>query len=203
MNATGIAARNAYKSGTVQYGTTRKYTGSNAQYPAIYAQEKYSGIEVSDVADGTQVITGSVDTTAQSKMNPSGKTQSEDVYTTPTTDKLTTDATTLTCTQTDYPMFMANASSYFDDTNFYSMIFKTGTNFYLASRYVSCNSNRSYANFGLRYVRDSYLYSFELFSSNSTGYTSNFYLAPVVSLGSGIQVKSGEGTTEKPYVIGK
>ena len=121
MNATGIAARNAYKSGTVQYGTTRKYTGSNAQYPAIYAQEKYSGIEVSDVADGTQVITGSVDTTAQSKMNPSGKTQSEDVYTTPTTDKLTTDATTLTCTQTDYPMFMANASSYFDDTNFYSM----------------------------------------------------------------------------------
>ena len=203
MNATGIEARNAYKSGTVQYGTTRKYTGSNAQYPAIYAQEKYSGIEVSDVADGTQVITGSVDTTAQSKMNPSGKTQSEDVYTTPTTDKLTTDATTLTCTQTDYPMFMANASSYFDDTNFYSMIFKTGTNFYLASRYVSCNSNLSYANFGLRYVRDSYLYSFELFSSNSTGYTSNFYLAPVVSLGSGIQVKSGEGTTEKPYVIGK
>ena len=203
MNAKGIAARNAYKSGTVQYGTTRTYTGSNAQYPAIYAQEKYSGIEVSDVADGTQVITGSVDTTAQSKMNPSGKTQSEDVYTTPTTDKLTTDATTLTCTQTDYPMFMANASSYFDDTNFYSMIFKTGTNFYLASRYVSCNSNRSYANFGLRYVRDSYLYSFELFSSNSTGYTSNFYLAPVVSLGSGIQVKSGEGTTEKPYVIGK
>ena len=201
MNSKGIAAK--YHSGRTQYGTTRTFTGEYAQYPAIYAQEKYSGVEVSDVADGTQVITGSVDTTAQSKMNPSGKTQSEDVYTTPTTDKLTTDATTLTCTQTDYPMFMANASSYFDDTNFYSMIFKTGTNFYLASRYVSCNSNRSYANFGLRYVRDSYLYSFELFSSNSTGYTSNFYLAPVVSLGSGIQVKSGEGTTEKPYVIGK
>ena len=203
MNATGIAARNAYKSGTVQYGTTRKYTGSNAKYPAIYAQEKYSGIEVSDVADGTQVITGSVDTTAQSKMNPSGKTQSEDVYTTPTTDKLTTDATTLTCTQTDYPMFMANASSYFDDTNFYSMIFKTGTNFYLASRYVSCNSNRSYANFGLRYVRDSYLYSFGFFSSSNVSYTSNFYLAPVVSLGSGVQIKSGSGTTENPYIIGK
>ena len=203
MNATGIAARNAYKSGTVQYGTTRKYTGSNAKYPAIYAQEKYSGIEVSDVADGTQVITGSVDTTAQSKMNPSGKTQSEDVYTTPTTDKLTTDATTLTCTQTDYPMFMANASSYFDDTNFYSMIFKTGTNFYLASRYVSCNSNLSYANFGLRYVRDSYLYSFGFFSSSNVSYTSNFYLAPVVSLGSGVQIKSGSGTTENPYIIGK
>ena len=69
MNATGIAARNAYKAGTVQYGTTRKYTGSDTRYPAIYEQEKYAGVhrdaqgnlvEVSDVADGTQVITGSV-----------------------------------------------------------------------------------------------------------------------------------------------
>ena len=50
MNSKGIAARNAYKAGTVQYGTTRKYTGSNTQYPAIYAQEKYSGVDVSDVA---------------------------------------------------------------------------------------------------------------------------------------------------------
>ena len=207
MNATGIAARNAYKSGTVQYGTTRKYTGSNAKYPAIYAQEKYSGIEVSDVADGTQVITGSVDTTAQSKMNPSGKTQSEDIYTSPMEgpwmESWNSEATTLTCTQTDYPMFMANASSYFDDTNFYSMIFKTGTNFYLASRYVSCNSNLSYANFGLRYVHNSYLYSFGFFSSSNVSYTSNFYLAPVVSLESGIQVKSGSGTTSDPYVLGK
>ena len=207
MNATGIAARNGYKSGTTQYGTTRKYTGSNAQYPAIYAQEKYSGVDVSDVTDGTQVITGSVDTTAQSKMNPSGKTQSEDIYTSPMEgpwmESWNSVATTLTCTQTDYPMFMANASSYFDDTNFYSMIFKTGTNFYLASRYVSCNSNLSYANFGLRYVRDSYLYSFGFFSSSNVSYTSNFYLAPVVSLGSGIQVKSGSGTESDPYVIGK
>ena len=73
MNSNGIAARNGYKSGTTQYGTTRKYTGISTQYPAIYAQEKYSGINVSDVADGTQVITGSVDATAQARMNPNGK----------------------------------------------------------------------------------------------------------------------------------
>ena len=134
MNATGIAARNAYKSG-VQYGMTRKYTAWYTQYPAIYAQEKYSGVEVSDVADGTQVITGSVDTTAQAKMNPSGKTQSEDVYTAATTDTSKRISTSLTCTQTYYS-FVSTPSSYFDDTNFYSMIFGTDTNFWLASRHA-------------------------------------------------------------------
>ena len=136
MNATGIAARNGYKSGTTQYGTTRKYTGSNAQYPAIYVQEKYSGVDVSDVTDGTQVITGSVNATAQARMNPNGKSGSDDIYTTlPETSETTGPSkTNLTCTQTYYEM--RSPSSYFDDSNFYSMIFGTGTDFWLASRYV-------------------------------------------------------------------
>ena len=204
MNATGIAARNAYKSGTVQYGTTRKYTGSNAQYPAIYAQEKYSGVDVSDVADGTQVITGSVDTTAQGKMNPNGKSGSDNIYTTlPETSETTGPSkTNLTCTQTFY-YFDSIPSSYFDDTNFHSMIFGTGTYFWLASRYVDCYSSNSYASFGLRIVISSYLNGNNLFSSGVYDYDRYSCLAPVVSLGSGVQIKSGEGTTEKPYIIGK
>ena len=212
MNATGIAARNAYKSGTTQYGTTRKYTGNYTKYPALYEQEKYAGVkrnadniltEVSDVDDGTQVITGSVNATAQAKMNPNGKTQSEDVYTAITQDTSKTASTTLTCTQTFWGG--SQSSSYYDDTNFYNMIFGTGTQFWLASRWVDCNSatNISYASFGLRGVSVSGLYGLNLFASlGSNGYN-NYRLAPVVSLGSGIQVKSGEGTTEKPYVIGK
>ena len=200
MNSKGIEARNAFKLGTTQYGTTRKYTGSNTKYPAIYAQEKYSGINVSDVADGTQVITGSVATTAQSKMNPSGKTQSEDVYTAATTDTSKTAATTLTCTQTFY-YFESTPSSYFDDTNFHSMIFGTGTNFWLASRYVGCNASGSSADFGLRCVYDSSLYGYGLFCSRDA-YTSS-RLVPVVSLDSGIQVKSGSGTESDKYIIGK
>ena len=197
MNSTGIAARNAYKHNSVQYGTTRKYT-SDTQYPAIYSQEKYSGVDVSDVADGTQVITGSVDTTAQSKMNPSGKTQSEDVYTAATTDTSKTATTTLTCTQTYYKM--SSPSSYFDDSNFYNMIFGTGTIFWLASRYVDCRSDNSVAFFGLH---SSDLYWDYLFSSNGNTPWVRGRLAPVVSLGSGIQVKSGSGTTSDPYVLGK
>ena len=210
MNSKGIAEKNAYKTGTTQYGTTRKYTGSNAQYPAIYEQEKYAGVhrdaqgnlvEVSDVADGTQVITGSVDTAAQGKMNQNGKTQSEDVYTAATEDTSKTASTTLTCTHTYYGM--SNPSSYFDDSNFYNMIFGTETYFWLASRYVSCNSSRSIAMFCLRCVKGSNLSGTGLFTSNGISGSTYNRLTPVVSLGSGVQVKSGEGTTEKPYVIGK
>jgi len=73
MNAAGIAARNAYKTQTTQYGTTKTFTGSNIKYPAIYAQEKYSGVNISDVTDGTQIILGEIDETALGKMNPKGK----------------------------------------------------------------------------------------------------------------------------------
>ena len=206
MNSKGIAARNAYKgynNSGIQYGTTRKYRGSDAEYPAIYAQEKYSGVDVSDVADGTQVITGSVDAAAQSKMNPNGKSGSDDIYTTlPETSETTGPSkTNLTCTQTYY--YMSSPSSYFDDSNFYSMIFGTGTYFWLASRYVNCNSNNSYANFGLRRVNGSYLDGYYLFHSDGYSYYDTRRVAPVVSLGSGIQVKSGSGTTSDPYEIGK
>ena len=139
MNSKGIAARNAFKSGTVQYGTTRKYTGSYyTKYPAIYAQEKYSGVDVSDVADGTQVITGSVDATAQARMNPNGKSGSDNIYTTLPEKSETTgpSKTNLTCTHTYYSI--SSLSSYFDDSNFYRMIFGFGTGklFWLASRCV-------------------------------------------------------------------
>ena len=203
MNGAGIAARNGDKAGTTQYGTTRKYTGSYTKYPAIYAQEKYSGVDVSDVTDGTQVIAGEVNATAQSKMNPNGKSVSDDIYTTlPETSETTGPSkTNLTCTQTYYGV--TQSSSYYDDANFYNMIFGTGTYFWLASRYVDCNSSNSGANFGLRSVYNSDLDGDSLFYSNGDSLNNGNRLGPVVSLGSGVQIKSGEGTTEKPYVIGK
>ena len=206
MNSKGIAARNAnkgYNNNSIQYGTTKTFTGSNAQYPAIYAQEKYSGVDVSDVTAGSQVIAGEVNATAQARMNPNGKSGSDNIYTTlPETSETTGPSkTNLTCTQTFYGG--TQSSSYFDDTNFHSMIFGTGTYFWLASRYVSCYSSNSYADFGLRIVRNSGLDGYDLFYSGGNNRSSSYRLAPVVSLGSGIQVKSGEGTTEDPYIIGK
>ena len=208
MNSTGIAARNAnkgYNNQSIQYGTTKTYTGSNAQYPAIYEQEKYSGVDVSDVTAGSQVIAGEVNATAQSKMNPNGKSGSDDIYTTlPETSETTGPSkTNLTCTQTDYE-FDSTPSSYFDDSNFYNMIFGTGTNFWLASRCVDCNSSDSCAYFGLRCVVRSNLDGIHLFYSSGYGGSGfGIPLASVVSLGSGVQIKSGSGTESDPYVIGK
>ena len=207
MNSNGIAARNAntgYNNANIQYGTTKTYKGSNAQYPAIYAQEKYSGVDVGDVTAGSQVIAGEVNATAQARMNPNGKSGSDNIYTTlPETSETTGPSkTNLTCTQTYY-YFSNTPSSYFDDSNFYNMIFGTGTSFWLASRYVNCYPSGPFAHFGLRYVSYNYLESGCLFYSNGYSEGANRRLAPVVSLGSGVQIKSGEGTTEKPYVIGK
>ena len=206
MNATGIAARNANKghnNQSIQYGTTKTLTGSNAKYPAIYAQEKYSGVDVSDVTAGSQVIAGEVNATAQARMNPNGKSGSDDIYTTlPETSETTGPSkTNLTCTQTYY-RFESTPSSYFDDTNFHSMIFGTGTYFWLASRYVNCNSSDSNADFGLRYIDGGHLSANNLFNSYGD-YDYYDRLAPVVSLNSGIQVKNGSGTTSDPYEIGK
>ena len=204
MNATGIATRNGSKPGGIQYGTTKTFTGSNAQYPAIYAQEKYSGVDVSDVTDGTQVITGSADATAQARMNPNGKSRSDDIYTTLPEPSETTGSskTNLICTQTWY-CFNSTPSSYFDDTNFHSMIFGTGTVFWLASRDVACHSYSSSALFCIHIVSNNALNCGVMFDSSGQNSSGNRRLAPVVSLGSGVQIKSGEGTTEKPYVIGK
>ena len=201
MNSKGIEARNEYKVGTVQYGTTKTLT--RTQYPAIYAQEKYSGVDVSDVTAGSQVIVGEVDATAQARMNLNGKSGSDDIYTTlPETSETTGPSkTNLTCTQTYY--YMSSPSSYFDDSNFYNMIFKTGTYFWLASRYVNCYSNYSYAGFGLRSVNSGDLGGDDLFHSRGDSGGTNNRLASVVSLGSGIQVKSGSGTESDKYIIGK
>ena len=205
MNSKGIAARNAYKDGTTQYGTTITFKGYNTQYPAIYAQEKYSGVDVSDVTAGSQVIAGEVNATAQARMNPNGKSGSDNIYTTlPETSETTGPSkANLTCTKTYYYMF--RPSSYFDDSNFYNMIFVTriGTAFWLASRCVNCYSSNSDANFGLRRVNNGNLEGDNLFLSSGDSYSGTNRLAPVVSLGSGIQVKSGSGTTSDPYVIGK
>ncbi len=203
MNDDGIAARNAFMLGTTQYGATKKYTGYYAEYPAIYAQEKYSGVNVSDVPDGTQVITGNINATAQAKMNPNGRTQSEDIYTSPTEETYKTDATNLTCTQTFY--HMSNPSSYFDDSNFYNMMFGTRTSFWMASRFAECESSDFDAYWGLDIVYYNNLDGYILCNSNGGSNTDSNAnrLAPVVSFDSGIQVKSGSGTTEKPYVIGK
>ena len=203
MNESGKFAKNSYKAGTIQYGTTKKYSGRNAQYPEIYAQEKYSGVNVSDILDGTQVITSDANKTAQSKLNPGGKTESDNIYTAlPATSKTTGQTVAnLTSVQTYYGN--SQLSLYYNTSIFYNMIFGTGTKFWLASRFIYCISSDSFAHFGIRNITNKILYGNELFFSNGNTSADDNRLAPVVSLNLGIKAKSGSGTESDPYIIGK
>ena len=201
MNEAGIAARNNFKAGTTQYGTTRKY--KQVQYPAVYTKEKYSGINVSDVLDGTQIITGQVDKSAQLKLNPEGKNQSDEIYTSLPTNSETVGSIVenLTCTQTFYNVLQS--SSFYSNTNFYDMIFGTKTVLWVASRCVECNSDNSNAYFGIRRIRESYLNGYGLYIFDGDSNAGGNRLAPVVTFESAVQIKSGAGTTEDPYIIEK
>lgn len=203
MSEAGIAARNSYKSGETQYGTTRKYT-LYTQYPAVYTQEKYSGVGISDIADGTQIVTGNVNNNALSKMNPNGKNRSDVIYNTlPSTPSTAGPAvSSLTCTQTHY--YFSNPSSiYYKNENFYNMLFKNGRDYWIASRYVDCNSGWTDAYFGFFWIKPNYLSQNLLFRSNGIIDYGNHCLAPVVSFNSKITVNSGNGTINNPYTIKK
>lgn len=170
MNETGIAARDAYNNGEATYGNAKTYTGINANYPNIYAQENGSGINTETVkTDGIGV--------------------SEEGYTRPT-EETSNKADSLTVTQSYY-YFSNMPASYFKDYNGSSstvrdMLFNTGVFYWLASRYVECFS--ATARFGLRVVSNSGLSGYGVFYSSGYVGGGNARVRPVVSLGSDIKI---------------
>ena len=132
-----------------------------------------------------------------------GKTENESdkYYSTPTDKTYTreygTDGTTYTleAKQTYYNIAI-NSTNYGDGAKAL-----TASNYYwVASRYVGCDSN--YAYFGLRFARD-YIRGDYMFGSNNDYTYDNYRLRPVVSLGSDIQVEkcSGENRTDNMHTI--
>lgn len=163
MNATGIATRNAFTDSTsgIQYGKTKTYTGDYSYYPNLYAKENGSGINTTTVKND-------------------GIGRSNKYYTKPTTETYSQANTSgLTVTQ-DYYYFSNTPSSYFDDSNFHSMIFGTDSYYWLASRFSCCFS--AYASFGLRSVDGSVLGGNGMLYSNYDAYNDYGRLRPVVSL---------------------
>ena len=167
MNIDGKVAIDACtSSGGIQHGHTRTYGSGYNEYPNLYAEENGSGINTETVkTDGIDV--------------------NADGYTSPTTEDSSTAEEGLTVKQTYY-YFSNTPSSYFDDQEFYDMVFGTGTYYWLASRYAYCYS--TYASFGLRDVGTSNLDGSSMLYSSGTANYRNDRLRPVVSLGSDIQI---------------
>ena len=78
-------------------------------------------------------------------------------------------------------------NSYFD-TDFYNLVFGTGTYYWLASRYSFCGSE--FANFGLRVVGEANLGGLCIFGSNTYAGENSYLVVPVVSLKSNIKYTS-------------
>ena len=170
MNAEGKADRDGYinseSESKTKYGETETYGSGNNQYPILYAQENGSGINTTTVkTDGIDV--------------------NEDGYDSPTTEDSSTAEEGLTVTQTCY-YFSNTPSSYFDDQEFYDMVFNTGKNYWLSSRYAKCYSTS--AIFGLRFVNNSNLDGYGMFNSDGPAYGTTCRLRPVVSLGADIPI---------------
>lgn len=159
MNTTGKNVKSTYINveSNLQYGQTKTYgqigseTENNTYYPNLYAKENTSGINST--------------TTKQDGIN-----NSENGYTEPTSDTSTL-ADTLTVTQTFYYFKETPASSCFDNSTLYDMIFNSSTQCFLASRFTSCFD--LYASFGLFRIADGNLSAAYIFSSGNTDTSDN------------------------------
>ena len=178
MNSTGITARDEYNkdsSSGIQYGNTKTYGSGNNQYPNLYAQENGSGINTETVK------TDGIDINAEGDNSP-------------TTEDASTANDGLTVTQTYY--YMSSPSAYFDNQEFYNMIFGTDLYYWLASRCANCDS--PFARFGLSCVGKSNLDANGMFDSNGNTINNRCRFRPVVSLGADIQitpVENADGST--------
>jgi len=146
-------------------GVTKTYTGNYAYTPDIYEKvDKTTEGESLDGASGEEMPT----TATYAKKD------------------------TLFVKQTFYNI--SQQASYYDSSEFYNLIFNTGKNYWLASRYASCGS--AYASFGLRFVYGAGIYGLALFYSNDSTNGSGYLVRPVVTLGSEFRLQQVEGSNE-------
>lgn len=182
LNETGIKAKdNFYSDGNIKNGDSKTYTVDGQRYyPNLYAYENGSGINTTEVkADGIG--------------------RSESYYTKPTTETYSKASKSLTVTQNYYFFVNLNTLNYFDDTDFFELIFGLEQEYWLASRFYICNEFQ--ANFGVCYVSEYDLANYTLFKSDCTYEERGCSIRPVVTLESNIQLYGGDGSVDHPYKL--
>lgn len=132
-----------------------------------------------------------------------GKTSEEETkayYIAPTT--LTyTEESSLEVQQTYYS-FENTSANYFDDAIFYELVFGTGTNYSLASRFACCESDT--ARFGLRSIGNAAtLTGYNLFRSKGNFSSGRYHVRPVVTLGANIKISEAGGTADNARTLSK
>ena len=197
MNSAGKSAINNFNENgaSMKYGETR-YTGkfwsgplnreTYPYYPVLYAQEKGSGINSTSVRqDGAE--------------------RSDKYYTSPTTQGAQVTTSGLTATQTGYVINATELNGYFDDEEFYNLIFNVG-DFVFSSRYSylqKASSTFSYdqISWGLYIYLNNKISCNLLYNSDPYSYTQGKPIRPVVTLNTNVQIFGGDGTEEHPYKL--
>lgn len=91
--------------------------------------------------------------------------------------------------------------SYYNDMNFYDMIFATEKNYWVASRYTYCQENDMC--FGLRCIISDSINGANLFVSTDASESYRASIRPVVHLGADIKISQNGGTLESPRTLSK
>ena len=185
LTSDGITARNGSSSAVssaVKYGKTKTYA-NNTKYPNLYAGQKGAGVNVAE-------------TEVETKMEKIDITKGNDPYeeskaiaeTEPTKDSTFETGKPLTVTSTYYGISI-NGTNY----GIAGDVMKSDNYFWVASRYVSANSD--YADFGLRRAGTN-MSSGNMYVSYGSTRDHNYRLRPVVSLPSSILSDTKDAASE-------
>ena len=183
LSQTGIEERDSYISeGDLKHGKSEKINGK--VYPSLYAKENGSGIDTDTVKkDGIGI--------------------SENGYDSPTNEGSKNASQSLTVTQTYYSFGLTTPKENFENSVIYDMIFGTGKEYWIASRYVNKRKQENTALFGICEVVDDALSGQDFTVSSGFNYMDNYQevrLRPVISIGPEIEitaVENADGTSEE------
>lgn len=91
--------------------------------------------------------------------------------------------------------------SYFENEDFYELIFKTKTGYWLGTRCIDCSSEHIL--FGLRSISEDTISGSALCNSNNQSGSSRNHIRPVVTLGKDVEISVEGGTKENPKTLSK
>ncbi len=186
MNKKGKEDRDEYIQGVGQYGKTKDYLGDYAYYPNLAKYEEILGIDedkinekgIGESDDGTNLGDIEIPLVENDRNNYiNSRTKANN---------------NITVKMNYYKV--SSKSEYFDDNNFYNLIFGSEEQYWIASRFSRCETD--VVKFGIRLVNNSKLSGRDLFYSNDEALSPNgSRVCPIVSLKSNIEYtgSSSEG----------
>lgn len=95
--------------------------------------------------------------------------------------------------------FEDTTEDYFEDEEFYKLIFETENGYWLATRCADCSGEN--ATFGLRSIEEKSLTGELLCTSKSKSNSGKSYVRPVVTLGKNVEISAEGGTEDEPRTI--